>query len=179
LLAVVFIAFGWQVRAKGRDWLWSSEMTSRAVATIVNAAGPGCRGAHVFFATAPVRANGVYANINAEGLAALGQCHPASVATLVRLGHDTPDVQAVVGPDEMTLTVERYTGGFVTSADLQHFTIGIEAGVPLAVNNTLGRLEAAWAGDALTLRQTFTRPPDPAARWFVFTAGRLEVMPPR
>jgi hypothetical protein len=178
LLALVLIGFGWQVRAKGRDWLWSSEMTSQAVATIVNAAGPGCRGAHVFFATAPVRARGVYSNINAEGLAALGRCRPASVATLVRLGHDTPEVAAVLGQDGLRLTVERYAGGFVTSADLQHFTIGIEAGVPLGVHNPLGRLEAAWAGDALTLRQTFARPMDPAARWFVFTAGRLQVMPP-
>ncbi len=41
LLAVVFVAFGWQVREKGRDWLWASDMTARAVATIVRRVGPG------------------------------------------------------------------------------------------------------------------------------------------
>ena len=59
LLAIVFVAFGWQVREKGRDWLWASDMTAQAVATIVDGTGPGCRGAQVYLATAPVRIRGV------------------------------------------------------------------------------------------------------------------------
>ena len=176
LLAVVLIAFGWQVREKGRDWLWASDMTTQAVATIVEASGPGCRGAQVFLATAPVRVRGVYSNINAEGLAALGGCRPDSVATLVRLGYHSPDVQAVLAPGGLTMTVQSYAGGFVTSADLQRFDIGLEAGVPVGVDNPLGRFAAAPAGDALVVRQTFARPMDAAARWFVFTRGRLELL---
>jgi hypothetical protein len=101
------------------------------------------------------------------------------VATLVRLGHDAAEVEATLGTDGLTLIARRYAGGFVTSADLQHFTIGIEAGAPLGVNNPLGRFEAGRAGDAVVLRQTFSRPMDAAARWFVFTGGRLEALPPR
>jgi hypothetical protein len=174
LLAVLLIAFGWQVRGKGRDWLWASAMTTRAVATIVEASGPGCRGAQVFLATAPVRVRGVYSNINAEGLAALGGCRPDSVTTLVRLGHQSPDVQATLAPDGVTMTARGYAGGFVTSADLQRFDIGLAAGVPYGVDNPLGRFAAVPAGDALVMRQTFSRPMDAAARWFVFTRGRLE-----
>jgi hypothetical protein len=177
LLAVVLVAFGWQVREKGRDWLWASAMTSRAVQTIVEASGPGCRGSKVFLATAPVRVRGVYSNINAEGLAALGDCRPASVTTVVRLGHHSPEVTAVLAPERLTLTAEPYAGGFVTSADLQRFDILIDRGAPIAVNNPLGRFEAAAAGSALVISQAFARPMDADARWFVFTRGRLEFLP--
>ena len=174
LLAAALIAFGWQVREKGRDWLWASDMTSRAVATIAAASGPGCRGAQVFLATAPVRVRGVHSNINAEGLAALGNCRPDSVSTLVRLGHASPDVRAILAPRGLTMTVGRYAGGFVTSADLHRFDIGIGAGLPSGVDNPLGRFVAVPAGDDLVITQTFTRPMGAAARWFVFTRGRLE-----
>ena len=117
---------------------------------------------------------GVYSNINAEGLAALGDCRPDSVSTLVRLGHASPDVRAILAPRGLTMTVGRYAGGFVTSADLHRFDIGIEAGLPSGVDNPLGRFVAVPAGDDLVITQTFTRPMGAAARWFVFTRGRLE-----
>ena len=174
LLAVVVIAFGWQVRAKGRDWLWASDMTNGPSPRSWTTSGPGCRGARVFLATAPVRVRGVYSNINAEGLAILGDCRPDSVATIVRLGHDSPDVQATLTPGGLTMTAGGYAGGFVTSADLQRFDIGIEAGVPFSVDNPLGRFAAVPAGAALVITQTFARPMDASAHWFVFTRGRLE-----
>lgn len=177
LLAVVLVAFGWQVRATGRDWLWASDMTSRAVATIVRAAGPGCRGANVFLATAPVRVHGVYANINAEGLAALGDCRPASVTTLVRLGYDAPAVAAELTPGGLTMRIEPYSGGFVTSADLQKFSIQLGPGVQTVVHNPLGRFEAAPAGNTFVIRQAFAHPTDPQARWFVLSRGQLEFLP--
>jgi len=178
MLALVLIVFGWQIRAKGRDWLWASDMTRQAVATIVRETGQGCRGAHVFLATTPVRVRGVYSNINAEGLAALGGCRPASVTAIVRLGHQSPDVKATLAPEGLTMRVGPYPGGFVTSADFQRFDIGIEAGVLSGVDNPLGRLEAAPEGGALVITQTFAHPMDEAARWFVFTAGRLEALSP-
>ncbi len=72
------------------------------------------------------------------------------------------------------MTAGGYAGGFVTSADLQRFDIGLEAGVPFGVDNPLGRFAAVPAGDALVITQTFARPMDASARWFVFTRGRLE-----
>ena len=179
LLAVVLIAFGWQVREKGRDWLWASEMTSRAVATIVEASSPGCRGAQVFLATAPARVRGVYSNINAEGLAALGDCRPESVTTIVRLGHDSPEVTATLAQGGLTMTVERYAGGFVTSADFQRFSLLLQPRAPAVVKNPLGRFDVVPTGDALVMTQMFARPMGAAARWFVFTSGRLEFLPVR
>jgi hypothetical protein len=177
VLAAALIVFGWQVREKGRDWLWASDMTSRAVATIVEASGPGCRGANVYLATAPVRVRGVYANINAEGLAALGGCTPASVTTLVRLGHEDPDVAADLTPDRLTLRVDPYAGGLVTSADLQRFNIQIAAGAPTVVMNPLGRFDAAPEGQALVIGQAFNRRMNVNDRWFVFGRGRLRFLP--
>ncbi|MCK7461258.1 MAG: hypothetical protein MZU84_03910 [Sphingobacterium sp.] len=80
LLALALIAFGWQVREKGRAWLWASGMTAQAVASIVDATGPGCRGAEIVFVTAPVRTRGVYANINHEALAAHRELPPGEPA---------------------------------------------------------------------------------------------------
>ena len=177
LLAVALIAFGWQVREKGRDWLWASGMTSQAVATIVEAAGPGCAGAHVFLATAPVRVRGVYSNINAEALAALGDCRPADVTTLVRVGHRDPEVTAQLTPDHLTLRTEPYAGGFVTSADLQRFNIQVRAGASTVVTNPLGVFKAAPEGHSLVIRQAFTRQVDPMDRWFAFSRGRLTFLP--
>ena len=77
---------------------------------------------------------------------------------------------------DLLVGVALAAGGFVTSADLHHFDIGIEPGVPSGVDNPLGRFAAVPAGDDLVIRQTFTRPTGAAARWFVFTRGRLEAL---
>jgi hypothetical protein len=177
LLGLALIAFGWQVREKGRDWLWASGMTAQAVATIVEAAGPGCTGAHVFLATAPVRVRGVYSNINAEALAALGDCRPADVTTLVRVGHRAPEVTAQLTSDRLTLWTEPYAGGFVTSADLQRFNIQVQPGASTVVMNPLGLFKAAPEGNGLVIRQAFDRPVDAMDRWFVFSHGRLTFLP--
>jgi len=177
LLGLALIAFGWQVREKGRDWLWASGMTAQAVATIVEAAGPGCTGAHVFLATAPVRVRGVYSNINAEALAALGDCRPADVTTLVRVGHRAPEVTAQLMSDRLTLRTVPYAGGFVTSADLQRFNIQVQPGASIVVMNPLGLLKAAPEGNGLVIRQAFDRPVDAMDRWFVFSHGRLTFLP--
>jgi hypothetical protein len=119
----------------------------------------------------------VYSNINAEGLAALGDCRPASVTTLVRMGHHAPEVSAVLAPEGLTMTIEPYPGGFVTSADFQRFNILIESSGPTVVDNPLGRFVAAAAGNALTIRQTFARPMGADARWFIFSRDRLDILP--
>ena len=176
VIAAALIVFGWQVREKGRDWLWASDMTSHAVATIVEATGPGCRGAQIVLATAPVRVRGVYSNINAEGLAALGDCRPASVATLLRLGHHSPTIAATLAAEGLTMRIEPYSGGIVTSSDLQHFNIQVMSGRPTVVSNPMGRLETAPDGSVLVVRQAFDDALIAQSRWFVFTRGRLEVL---
>ena len=178
LLALALIAFGWQVRQKGRDWLWASEMTSRAVATIVDAAGPGCRDAQIVFATAPVRTRGVYANINHEALAELGDCRPASFRTIVRTGYDDPSVDAALEPDQLRLRTEAYRGGFLTSADFQRYSVRLDAGAVTRLTNGLGRFEAVPDASDLVIRQQL--PPGAAAsmHWFVFSRGSLRRIDP-
>jgi hypothetical protein len=174
VLALLLVAFALQVRAKGRDWLWASGMTSRAVATIVGAAGPGCRDAQLVLATAPVRPHGVYANLNHEALAALGDCRPAGLRTIVRTGYDIPRVEAVLEGDRLSLTTGDYTGGFLTSTDLVHYSARVDRLVPTSLTNPLGAFEARPEGAALVIRQSLS--PGDATRcvWFVFTGGQIE-----
>jgi hypothetical protein len=178
LLLLLLIAFGWQVRQKGRDWLWASEMTSRAVATIVDAAGPGCRGSEIVFATAPVRTRGVYANINHEALAALGDCRPASFRTIIRTGYDDPAIDAALQPDALLLRARSYSGGFLTSEDFQRYAVRLDQRAITRLTNGIGRLEAAPDGLDLVIRQQL--PPGAAARihWFVFSRGSLRRIDP-
>jgi len=177
VLAAVLIAFALQVRARGQDWLWASGMTSRAVATIVEAAGPGCRNADLVLVTAPVRPHGVYSNLNHEALAALGGCRPAGLRTIVRTGYDIPAVEATLGDDGLTLRTSRYTGGFVTSADFLRYAVRVDRRVPTRLVNPLGAFEASPEGPALVIRQSLA--PGEAARhhWFVFTDGELAPLP--
>jgi len=177
LLAVALIAFGWQVREKGRDWLWASEMTSRAVATIVDATGPGCLDARIVFATAPVRTRGVYANINHEALAALGDCRPASFRTIVRTGYDDPATDATLDADELVLRTDPYRGGFATSADLQTFSSRIAARAATRLTNELGAFEAVPDGTGLIIRQQLPPGAATAMHWFVFSRGSLRHLP--
>jgi hypothetical protein len=179
LLAVALIAFGWQVREKGRDWLWASGMTSRAVATIVDATGPGCLDARIVFATAPVRTRGVYANINHEALAALGNCRPASLRTIVRTGYDSPSIDAWLEPRLLTLRARSYRGGFVTSPGFDRYATRIDAWAVTRLTNEFGVFEAGPAGPDLVISQQL--PPDGAAsiHWFVFSDGSLRhILPP-
>ena len=172
-LVLILIAFAWQVRAKGRDWLWASDMTSRSVAAIVDVIGPGCVDAHIILATAPVRIRGVYANLNYEGLSALGQCRPASLRTLVRLGYDDPQVTATLDADRLTLRIEPYTGGFVTSMDLRRYSILIEPRTTMRLTNDLGAFEASPDGSGLLIRQSLPPGVSAGSFWFVFSRGRL------
>ncbi|MFO7693543.1 MAG: hypothetical protein R6V57_10705 [Vicinamibacterales bacterium] len=178
LLALALVAFGWQVREKGRDWLWASGMTSRAVTTIVDAAGPGCRDAHIVFATAPVRTRGVYANLNHEALAALGNCRPASLRTIVRTGYDDPAIDASLDASRLELRVASYRGGFVTSPGFERYSTRIDARAVTRLTNEFGTFEAAPDGPGLRITQHL--PPGAAAamRWFVFSHGSLHHLPP-
>lgn len=173
LAAVVLVVFSWQVRAKGRDWLWASGMTTRAAAAIVESAGPGCGDAHVVLAAAPVRTRGVYANINHEALAAIADCRPASLRTIVRTGYDDPALEASFDGDLLVMRVAAYRGGFVTTSDFQRYATRIEPGIVSRIANPLGALEASPEGGSLVMRQHL--PPGAASglRWFVFSRGSV------
>jgi hypothetical protein len=173
LIAVVLVAFALQIHAKGRDWLWASGMTSRAVATIVDAAGPGCRDAHVVLATAPVRPRGVHANLNHEALAALGDCRPASLRTIVRTGYAVPAIEATLGAECLWLRTERYAGGFMTSPDLQHYSVLIDRRARTRLVNPIGAFEAGPDGSALVLRQSLSPGDRSRFLWFVFSDGEV------
>lgn len=177
LLAAVLIVCGWQVREKGRNWLWASGMTARAVATIVEVAGPGCRDAQVMLATAPVRTHGVYANLNHEALAALGDCRPAGFRTLVRTGYDDPSVDAALSADRLVMSVDPYRGGFLTSSDFRRYSTRIGTEGATRVINGLGAFEAVPDARRLDIRQHL--PPGAAAEvhWFVFSRGSLRPLP--
>ena len=173
VLMLALIVFGWQVRAKGRDWLWASEMTSRAVATVANASGPGCRDAHVVLATAPVRTRGVYSNINHEALATLGDCRPASLRTIIRTGYEDPDVEATLQADRLMLRVGSYRGGFLASADFQRYATRIEGSGVTRVTNGFGPLDAVADRTGLVITQHLSPGAAAAHRWFVFGHGSL------
>ena len=179
LLALVLIAFGWQVREKGRAWLWASGMTTQAVASIVDATGPGCRDAEIVFVTAPVRTRGVYANINHEALAAVGNCRPASLRTIIRTGYDSPPIDATLEPHQLVLRARLYRGGFVTSPGFERYVTRIDARAVTRLTNVFGALEAVPDGPDLVITQRL--PPGAAAamHWFVFSDGSLRpVRPP-
>jgi len=178
LAAVLVTAFAWQIAAKGQDWLWASRMTARAVATIAGATGPGCRGAHVVLATAPARPRGVHANLNHEALATLADCHPERFTTIVRTAYDTPLIEASLADDALTLQIDRYVGGFVTSEDLQRFAVYIDRSAPTRLTNPLGAFEALARGSSLAIRQSLA--PGDAGRnaWFVFSGGELRHVVP-
>jgi hypothetical protein len=163
---------------KGRDWRWASGMTSRAVATIVEAAGPGCQGADVVLVTAPVRPRGVHANLNHEALAALGECRPASLRTIVRMGYDVPPVDAAWRGDRLMLRTPAYAGGFMTSADFQHYVVPIGQVAPTRLANGFGTFEASPDGTSLVIDQAVS-PADRAAHlWFVFGQAELRRIEP-
>jgi hypothetical protein len=173
LAAIVLVTFAWQVMEKGRDWRWAAGMTSRAVATIVEAAGPGCQSADIVLVTAPVRPRGVHANVNHEALAALGECRPASLRTIVRMGYDLPPVDAAWRGDGLTLRTPAYAGGFMTSADFQRYVVPIGLVAPTRLANGFGAFEAGSDGTALVINQAVS-PADRAAHlWFVFSRGEL------
>jgi hypothetical protein len=173
LAAVALVAFSWQVRAKGRDWLWASDMTARAAATIVESAGPGCRDAHLVFAAAPVRTRGVYANINHEALALIADCRPASLRTIIRTGYDDPALDASFDGDHLAMRDAAYRGGFVTTPDFQHYATRIEPGLALRIENPLGTLEAEPDGEGLIIRQQLPPGASSSLHWFVFSRGSL------
>ena len=153
-------------------------MTARAVSTIVGAAGPGCRDAHIVFATAPVRTRGVYANINHEALAALGECRPASLRTIVRTGYDDPAIDARLDARSLELRVASYRGGFVTSPGFGRYATRIDRRAVTRLTNELGAFEAAPVGPGLVITQQL--PPGAAAAmyWFVFSDGSLRHLLP-
>ena len=173
LAGVALVVFSWQVRASGRDWLWASDMTARAVAAIVDTAGPGCRDAHIVLATAPVRTRGVYANINHEALAALGDCRPASYRTLIRTGYDDPVIDAGFASGELVMRVAHYRGGFVTTSDFQKYATRLEPGEAARIDNPIGRLDALPDGDGLTIRQRLPEGAASGLHWFVFSRGEV------
>jgi hypothetical protein len=173
LAAIVLVTFAWQVMEKGRDWLWASGMTKRAAATIVEAAGPGCRGAEIVLVTAPVRPRGVHANLNHEALSALGGCSPASLRTIVRMGYDVPPVDAAWRGQGLTLRVPAYAGGFMTSADFQRYVVPIGRAAPTRLANGFGAFEASPDGTGLVINQAVS-PADRAGHlWFVFSRAEL------
>lgn len=178
-LAVVLVAaFAWQIAAKGQDWLWASRMTARAASAIAGATGPGCRGAHVVLATAPVRPRGVHANLNHEALATLADCRPERFTTIVRTAYDTPPVEASIANDGLTLRIDRYAGGFVTSGDLQRFTVAIDRSAPTRLTNPFGAFEAMARGSSLAIRQSLAPGDAQGHAWFVFSGGELRQVVP-
>ncbi|HSP90047.1 MAG TPA: hypothetical protein VLN08_04040 [Vicinamibacterales bacterium] len=177
LLALVLVASGWQIRAKGRDWLWASDMTARAVSTIVGAAGPGCRDAHIVFATAPVRTRGVYANINHEALAALGECRPATLRTIIRTGYDDPAIDARLDAIRLELRVASYRGGFVISPGFERYATRIDHRAVTRLTNEFGAFEAAPVGPDLVITQQLPPGAATAMHWFVFSDGSLRHLP--
>lgn len=178
LAAVLVAAFTWQIAARGQDWLWASRMTERAAATIAAATGPGCRGAHVVLAAAPVRPRGVHANLNHEALAALADCRPEQFTTIVRTAYDTPLIEASLANDALTLRIDRYAGGFVTSGDSQRFTVAIDRSAPTRLTNPLGAFEALARGSSLTIRQSLAPGDARGNAWFVFSGGELRHVVP-
>ena len=179
VLAVVLLINAWQVRAKGSDWAWASEMSAAAATLVSDGLGSRCDGHDVVLATAPVRVRGVYSNLNIESLTWLRGCTPASLRTLVRVGHEDPRVGAVwETPTQLRLSVPDYRGGFVTSRDLRTFDVGIDPTTPTRVTNILGWFEALPSGGGLDVRQTVN--PGSAGldgTWFYFSQGRLHPMP--
>jgi hypothetical protein len=177
LAALALVVFSWQIRVKGRDWLWASDMTSRAAAAIAESAGPGCRDAQVVLATAPVRTRGVYANINHEALAAIADCRPAGFRTIIRTGYDDPAVDASFDGDRLVMRAAAYRGGFVTTSDFQRYATRIERGTALRVGNPLGTLEAAPEGEDLVIRQQLPPGAPSGLHWFVFSRGSVRPLP--
>jgi hypothetical protein len=180
VLAVVLVVNVWQVRAKGADWAWASGMAEAAATTVSDALGNRCGGHDVALATAPVRVRGVYSNLNIESFGWLADCTPASLRTLVRVGHDDPQIAAAwEAPARLRLRVPEYRGGFVTSRDLRTFDVSIDRMTPTRVTNTLGAFDAQPAGGGLDMRQTVSPgPAGPDVSWFFFSQGRLHPIPP-
>ena len=139
----------------------------------------GCRDANIVLATAPVRTRGVYANINHEALAALGDCRPASLQTIVRTGYDDPAIDATLEPDRLVLRAAAYRGGFVTSADFQRYSTRIDARAATRLTNALGEFAAAPDGPDLVIRQQLRPGSAAGAHWFVFSRGRLRPLAPQ
>jgi len=176
--AVLIAALGGQIAARGRDWVWASGMTAEAAAAIAQAAGPGCRGARIVLATAPVRPRGVHANLNHEALESLAGCAPEGLSTLVRTAYDTPTIDASLREGVLTLRTRRYAGGFLTSTDLRHFVVAIDKAGPTRLTNPLGPFEAVPDGSSLTIRQALSGDDARHFIWFVFSGGELRVLTP-
>ena len=182
VLVVLVIAVNtWQVRLKAADWMWASQMTAKASATINDALAGRCAGRDVVLITAPVRVRGVYSNLNLEGLDWLGACAPASLTTLIRVGLDDPRIE-VRWIDANTLEglATNYGGGFVASRDGRHFDVPLDPGRTARIRFPAGTLDTAPAGQDLTVRIRLDRPQTGSARaWFFFSKGALQRLAPR
>ncbi|MDO8834504.1 MAG: hypothetical protein Q7V01_02860 [Vicinamibacterales bacterium] len=175
LLAVGLATGSWQVYAKGHDWVWAARMTRDAASTIAAHASP-CRANDVVLAAAPARVRGVYGNLNYEALQWLQACTPRSMRTILRLGVQDAHIEAAwLAPGALTLRVNDYRGGFVTSADLVSFSLAVSPTRPLRLTNALGPFSAVPAADGSAVVVTQHMPPESArrVRWFVFSNGRL------
>ena len=183
VLAVVVVAAiavgGWDLRARGADWRWASEMTEAAATTINAGLGARCDGRDVVLATAPTRPRGVYANINIESLQRLRACSPERIYTLIRAGHDDPYVEAAwSGPNTLELRINPYRGGFVASRDLRTFDVTLDAARPALLATPLGTIEARPRTGGLDVRIAVQSALETGeAAWFVFGRGGMRWLP--
>ncbi len=170
---------GWDLHARGADWRWASSMTEEAAAAISDGLGGRCDGREVILVTAPTRPRGVYANLTIESLQRLQSCSPLRVYTLIRKGHDDPQVEAAwTGANELALRISPYRGGFVASRDLRTFDVPIDAARPALLSNPFGTIEVRPRAGGLDVRIAVDHEPAKAEpAWFVFGQGRLRWLP--
>jgi hypothetical protein len=170
---------GWNLHARGADWQWASAMTGEAAAAIRAGLGERCDGRSVVLVTAPTRPRGVYANLNIESLQRLQACAPVRIDTLIRAGHDEPQVEAAwTSANELALHISPYRGGFVASHDLRTFDVPIDAAQPARLSNPFGTIEALPRSGSLDVRIAVDPELAMADRgWFVFGRGGLRWLP--
>ena len=180
VLAVVLGINFWQVRVKTEDWLWATQMTEKAIATINGALEGRCAGQDIMLVTAPVRVRGVYSNLNLEGLEWLRACSPASMTTLIRVGLRDPEISVHwIDPRSLEVLASDYGGGFVMSKDLRTFDVPLNIRDARRFTSPIGAVETTEAGQELAVRIRLDSPlPQPKRAWFFFSDGALHPLTP-
>ena len=164
-----------QVVVKVRDWVWAGRMTAEGARLVDASLAPSCGDGHVVFLTEPVGIRSVYTHFLYETFEVPRGCMPAVFQVLLRIVRVDATVDARRdGPSRIVLTVPRYRGNFLASADLRNFDVPIRGDGRVTVDTPLGVLQGESAGDIETLTLSLRPGIDPARiQFFYYSDGHV------
>jgi len=164
-----------QLFEAGRAWRWAGAMVGDGLRTMSAALEP-CGERDLLLLTMPVGLRGVYTHFYWDAFLVQG-CAPREIQVMLRI--ERADVRVRVtrlGADVIEMRIAGYAGNGVTSRDLRHFDVAVEAGAAMEVQNPAGKLRTFPDGSDQVFRVELVGEEKRRAIFF-YGDGRMQAVP--